>query len=415
LPQRFGEPLENSILLITDNEKVSKLVKAKVLLLRNSDVFESVSTKDCLEKVKEKNPVLIFYHLTADNEEEFLNFVQKIRQNDSTKTCSVILLFEEFDENTLCSAYEKGITDFLTLDATETEFTIRTLWCLKKRENLYESQNKKDILSQLKILDKNNQVYTENYTYTILKEESKKDWGTFVVAAPDINIRSKISPENLMNTIKKTVRSCDILGYASDFKIYLWFRHTTKEDVLKVLEKIRTALTADFTICAGYIETKDIAFDRAEELANKALSKALLKGNSFLFAQEPVKKEVNLEVNVKNFKLHKENFVKKLENILSPLFYQTQKRNEEKLFETKITQTVTEERGNFSLKNEKGESFFTVSYPGYTKINVEIIHNIKNQDLKAEKLFVDTNELSEEKLEYLLNSFIKDFQTYTND
>ncbi len=407
--------MENSILLITDNEKVSKLVKAKVLLLRNSDVFESVSSKDCLEKVKEKNPVLIFYHLTADNEEEFLNFVQKIRQNDSTKTCSVILLFEEFDENTLCSAYEKGITDFLTLDATETEFTIRTLWCLKKRENLYESQNKKDILSQLKILDKNNQVYTENYTYTILKEESKKDWGTFVVAAPDINIRSKISPENLMNTIKKTVRSCDILGYASDFKIYLWFRHTTKEDVLKVLEKIRTALTADFTICAGYIETRDIAFDRAEELANKALSKALLKGNSFLFAQEPVKKEVNLEVNVKNFKLHKENFVKKLENILSPLFYQTQKRNEEKLFETKITQTVTEERGNFSLKNEKGESFFTVSYPGYTKINVEIIHNIKNQDLKAEKLFVDTNELSEEKLEYLLNSFIKDFQTYTND
>lgn len=407
--------MENSILLITDNEKVSKLVKAKVLLLRNSDVFESVSSKDCLEKVKEKNPVLIFYHLCADNEEEFLNFVQKIRQNDNTKTCSIILLFEEFDENTLCSAYEKGITDFLTLDATETEFTIRTLWCLKKRENLYESQNKKDILSQLKILDKNNQVYTENYTYTILKEESKKDWGTFVVAAPDINIRSKISPENLMNTIKKTVRSCDILGYASDFKIYLWSRHTAKEDVLKVLEKIRTALTADFTICAGYIETKDIAFDRAEELANKALSKALLKGNSFLFAQEPVKKEVNLEVNVKNFKLHKENFVKKLENILSPLFYQTQKRNEEKLFETKITQTVTEERGNFSLKNEKGESFFTVSYPGYTKINVEIIHNIKNQDLKAEKLFVDTNELSEEKLEYLLNSFIKDFQTYTND
>lgn len=56
-----------------------------------------------------------------------------------------------------------------------------------------------------------------------------------------------------------------------------------------------------------------------------------------------------------------------------------------------------------------------MSYPGYTKINVEIIHNIKNQDLKAEKLFVDTNELSEEKLEYLLNSFIKDFQTYTND
>ena len=109
MPQRFGEPLENSILLITDNEKVSKLVKAKVLLLRNSDVFESVSSKDCLEKVKEKNPVLIFYHLCADNEEEFLNFVQKIRQNDNTKTCSVILLFEEFDENVVAILFTENI------------------------------------------------------------------------------------------------------------------------------------------------------------------------------------------------------------------------------------------------------------------------------------------------------------------
>ena len=112
----------------------------------------------------------------------------------------------------------------------------------------------------------------------------------------------------------------------------MWFRHTAKEDVLKVLEKIRTALTADFTICAGYIETRDIAFDRAEELANKASFKSAFKRQLFPFCSRTRKKEVNLEVNVKNFKLHKENFVKKLENILSPLFYQTQKRNEEKAF-----------------------------------------------------------------------------------
>lgn len=409
--------MKNSIILITDSEKVSKHVKNKVLLLRESDAFFTCGYEKALETAKEKKPVLIFYHLTEENEEEFFNFVQKIRQNSGLKTSSVVLLFEEFDENTLCSAYEKGITDFLTLDATETEFTIRTLWCLQKRENLFENQSKKDILSQLKILDKNNQVYTENYTYTILKEESKKNWGTFVVAAPDINIRSKISPENLMNVIKKNVRACDILGYATDFKIYLWFRHTAKEDVLTVLEKIKNSLTSDFTICAGYIDTKNIEFDRAEELANKALSKALLKGNTFLPAEEPVKtkeESINIEVNVKNFKLHKENFVKKLEAILSPLFYQTQKRNEEKLFETKITQNVTEDRGIFKLENEKGKSSFTVSYPGFTKINVEIMHNIKDKDLKAEKLFVDTNEMSEEKLDYLLNSFIKDFNTYTN-
>ena len=217
----------------------------------------------------------------------------------------------------------------------------------------------------------------------------------------------------LMNIIKKNVRTSDILGYATDFKIYLWFRETDKKNVLKVLEKIKLSLSLDFTISAGYIETKNIAFDKAEEYANNALSKALLKGNCFLYAKEPKEKEVDLELNVKNFKLQKQNFVKKLESTLSPLFYQIQKRNEEKLFETTINQSVEKEKSIFTLENEKGKSVFSVSYPGYAKITIEIMHDIKDSELKAEKLFLDTEEFSEQKIEYLLNSFIKDFKNYT--
>ena len=50
-----------------------------------------------------------------------------------------------------------------------------------------------------------------------------------------------------------------------------------------------------------------------------------------------------------------------------------------------------------------------------SKINIEIIHNITGEDLKAEKLHVEAQELDEKKLEYLLNSFIKDFQNYTQN
>lgn len=408
--------MQNNIVLITDNEKIAQKAQKKILLLRNSDTFEVIGYENCFYEVKKRNSVLVLYHL-KDNEkdnEEFLNFLQKLNQTKEVQCASVLLLYEELDENLLCSAFEKGLTDFLPADATDSEFTIRAIWCLQKRERLFESEGKKDILSQLKIIDKKNHVFTENYTYTILKEESKKNWGTFVVIAPDINIRSKISPQALMNSVKKTVRTCDILGYATDFKIYLWFRETNKENVLKILEKIKKSLSPDFTISAGFIETRNLAFDEAEDLANRALSKALLKGNFFLYAKEKKKKEVNLEANVKNFKLHKENFVKKLEAILSPLFYQTQKRNEEKLFETKITQTVSEEKSIFKLENDKGKSSFTVSYPGFTKINIEIIHDIKDCEMKAEKLFVETEDLSEQKIDYLLNSFIKEFQTQTN-
>ena len=406
-------PLKNNIVLICNDEKISENIKSKILLLRNKDDFFQINEENCFDIIKEKKPVLILYHCPINNE-HFLDIISKVKQNQELKDCSIIAIFDEIDENILCTAFEKGLTDFLLTNSTDSEYTIRTIWCLQKREALHESESKKEILSQLKILDKKNHVYTENYTYTILKEESKKEWLTFVVLAPDIDVRSKISPDSLMGIIKRNVRSCDILGFASDFKIYLWFKQTEKDSVLKVLEKIKKVLTSNFTISAGYIETKNIAFDKAEEMANNALSKALLKGNSFIYAKEAKKKEINLDVNVKNFKVHKENLIKKLENILSPLFYQTQKRIEEKLFESKVTQVVEEEKSFFKLENEKGTSVFTVSCPGYTKINIEIIHDIKDCDLKAEKLFIDKEEITEEKIEYLLDSFIKNFQNYTN-
>ena len=217
-----------------------------------------------------------------------------------------------------------------------------------------------------------------------------------------------------MSIIKDNVRACDILGYASDFKIYLWFRNTTNEDTRKILTKIKRTLTSDFTISAGYTETKEIPFDEAEVLANKALSKALLKGNSFICVQEKPKpqKQKTTKIDIQNFKQHKANSVKKLENILSTLFFQMQKTNEDKLFETKITQKVSEQKSFFTLKNQDCESSFIVTYPGFTTINIEILQKIQDKESRK-KYYIDTNELSEEKLEEMLEDFIQDFNNLT--
>ena len=412
--------MKNNIVLITDNEEISPKIEEKILLLRDNDSFESIYTINCFEKIKKIKPVIVFYHLSQEqinNQKEIedcFSFIQKLKQTEEIKTTSVILLFDKIDENILSNAFELGITDFLQTEATPSEFTIRTIWSLQKKEISVEEQKNKDILSQLKIIDKNNNVYTENYTFAVLKKESKKNWGTFVTIAPDINIRNQISPQVLMKSIKNIVRASDILGYATDFKIYLWFSNTKKENVENILQKIRENLAPDFTISAGYIETKNIPFDTAEEIANGALAKALLKGNSFIYATEEDKKVPKPKEKSINFKHHKENFTKKLLSILTPLFYQTQKIQEEKLFQTKITQKVTKDESIFMLENEKGKSFINITYSGFTKINVEIIHNIKNNDLKAEKIYIETNNFSEKKLENILNSFIKEFQKLTN-
>ena len=415
--------MKNCVILVTDNGNITQKIQKSLLLLRENDSFESIRIKNCFDTIKEKKPSIVFYHYSEKtnfeknysiNQIDFVkNLLAKIKQNPFLKNTAVILLYEQIDEDSLCVFFENGVSDFLPIYATETELTIRTIWCLQKRELLNNCQNKIDILSQLNIIDKKNNVFTENYTYRILKEESEKTWGTFVSLAPDINIRSKIAPSALMNAIKSIVRTNDILGYASDFKIYLWFRETKQNDVLSILKKLKKLLSENFPICAGYIELHDIGFDTAEEIANRALSKALLSGNTFICAKESDKKEKDEDDIITNYKQYKDNFSKKLESLLSPLFFQTQKRMEEKLFQTKITQNVNKEKSIFSLETENSKGNLLISYSGFTKIKIQQAIEIDNETISQKKLFFESEDLTDKKIENILNKFIEEFKNKT--
>ena len=332
----------------------------------------------------------------------FFDFLLKTKQSDDLKNISIILLYDFFNEDILCSAFELGISDFISTKTTETELTVRTIWALQKQEKITNLQNKIDILKDLKIIDKQSEIFTEEYTTAKIKEEMTKNNGSFVVIAPDINIRNKISPNLIIKTIKKSIRKNDIIGFASDFKFYLWLKNATKEHVLTILRKIQKNLSLDFSISAGFMETKNNDFNKVVKLTNEALSKALLKGHSFICAEENNRKQDNTIKKKTN----------SIEEILSPLFYQYQKRYEEKLFETKIKQFVSKEKSFFKLENEKGQSSFILTNDSDLKI--EILQNIVDMEIKAEKISFDKNKTNVEQIESFLISFIKDFQKYTN-
>ena len=193
--------MNNNVILVTNNGNVTQKIQKSLVLLREKDCFLSIRSTNCFETIKEKQPSVIFYHYAQsklknniDKSENLVNLLYKVKQNPVLKNTSIILLYENIDEEDLCLFFEKGISDFLSVSASDTELTIRTIWCLQKKELLKKYEKEKDILSELKIIDKNNNVFTENYIQKILKEESSKNWGTFVSLAPDINIRSKISP-----------------------------------------------------------------------------------------------------------------------------------------------------------------------------------------------------------------------------
>ena len=227
----------SNILIITDDDNVSQRLEKKIFLLRSSDTLQKVTSDVSFNFIKKHRPVLVFYHLIAKDGgvQKFLNFLQKIKQTEELNTVSIILVYEEIDENTFCLAFEKGITDFLSLYASDSEYTIRTIWALQKRNKDYAMQNNQNILAHLNIIDDKNYVYTENYSRTVIKNMSKNEWGSFCILAPDVNVRSKLSPQVLMNLVKKSVRSTDIIGFGPDFKIYLWLKETNSHDTLKIL------------------------------------------------------------------------------------------------------------------------------------------------------------------------------------
>lgn len=394
--------MNNNIVLITENFRLAQKIKSKLVLLRNNDNINIVEPEDCIAEIREKKPSVVFFHLSKFNDEEFFDFLLKTKQSDDLKNISIILLYDFFNEDILCSAFELGISDFISTKTTETELTVRTIWALQKQEKITDLQNKIDILKDLKIIDKQSEIFTEEYTTAKIKEEMTKNNGSFVVVAPDINIRNKISPNLIIKTIKKSIRKNDIIGFASDFKFYLWLKNATKEHVLTILRKIQKNLSLDFSISAGFMETKNNDFKKVVKLTNEALSKALLKGHSFICAEENNRKQDNTIKKKTN----------SIEEILSPLFYQYQKRYEEKLFETKIKQFVSKEKSFFKLENEKGQSSFILTNDSDLKI--EILQNIVDMEIKAEKISFDKNKTNVEQIESFLISFIKDFQKYTN-
>jgi len=395
--------LKNNILLITENYRLAQKIRSKIILLRNTDNFNILESENTFSEIKEKEPSIILYHLTKYNEEDFLVFIQKIKQSQDFKTCPVILLYDQINEDILCSAFELGIADFVSTKATETELTVRTIWAIKKLEKEIELQKNSRILSELKIIDNKNFVFTENYAATIIKNIVANNEGSFVLISPDINVRNKISAEFFINFIKNNLRNLDILGFYDENKIYLWLEKTTCQNALNIVKKIQKKCAADFSFSASCIETLNLDYETLNNLAVKALSKALLKGNSVTIAKKEKEKEKKDYTNEE-----------KLENFLLPLFYQYQKIKEEKLFETKIKQKLEKNNCFFKLENEYGQSSFIVKIKNKNCFIIELLHNIINMELKAEVVSIQNNNLYKEEIEKLLIKFIDDFQRFTN-
>ena len=188
---------------------------------------------------------------------------------------------------------------------------------------------------------------------------------------------------------------------------------TDLNQALIVFNKIKDYCSNDLDICAGLASISNKNFDQMEHDALNALSNALTKNMEYAFAEE---KESTLDewlddqaLHSKGYKIFRQIFNKKLEKVITPVFYRLQKNYEEKLFDTQIEQYTNEEQCVFRLSNEKQESTLRIIYPGFAKIIVYITHEGLDSPENREVQLALTK-ITQKELVKIVEDFIKEFK-----
>lgn len=406
---------EDNIVIISNNKIFAEELKAKILLLRAFDSIAIYDYENAVKSLSKKIPNLIFiYSENSDN----TGIIKKIKFNESLKHIPIILLVDNFNQEKMINAFDDGIDDFTISDISEAQILMRLMWGLQKNQLLKELKTQSQILESIGAIDKDSGFYKSEFTKKIFKSKfeelaANKSNAVFMTLCADISCKNILPQSFLASILKKSIRREDIVGFAPDNKFYIILNKTDKNGAIKVYEKIKNSLIDTYSVSAAATRIKNDDFEKAERFINKNLTDALIKGSSLIFADEESTKGFGWldrqDLKETNFKMFQQIFVKKFAKIVTPVFFQMQTILQDKLFETKVEQLVNESETIFSIEKLPYKSYIKIKYPGYTKINIDIVH-ISNKDKTTERITFDLNELTQLKLEEILQELVKKFQ-----
>ena len=412
---------ENGIIIISDNQLFIDSLKSRIVFLREVDNVSFSNYKNAVNYLNENNFNIII--LDGENEEITRNYAKKIKTDIKFKSAELIVFIDFYSDEFVLDLFDAGIQDFILKNATDAEILMRLIWAHQKHEKNQLYDNNQKLLYSLGIFDGANGIYSPKYCRQVFETEIKTCFkkaknASLMIIAPDMNYRQKLSINLLGTIIKNNIRSTDVLGYADNYKFYLLLPQTKVKGIFAVYEKIKASLNDEYSISVGATELKSDNFAEIENCVNKALDEALEISDSIIIANNIAQKSAGenwlekINSNQKNFKLFKQTFLKKLKNVITPVFYQMQKLYEEKLFETDINQFSNESQSVFELKNDKFKSTLKITYPGFSKINIDVDHEFSDKPLIRKSM--DLSKLSDDALSEIMEDFIEEYRKESN-
>lgn len=415
--------LENSLILISNNSSIEEILKPKLVLLREVDNIISIKYEDAIDVLNAKRPDTVLLYCDEEKE-ECLTLINKIKNNGILKDISILLVLDKFDQDVILSAYDEEITDYTTLEANDIDILIRTIWSFKKNSLLSTYKKQVSLLKMLGVIDKDTNFYSKDYAKSVFDNEMlalrNKNLSAIMMLI-GVAQESRISLPTLMfaKIIKSSVRHSDIVMNTVNDKFLILLPSTELKRAFFVYEKIKKVVGEQNKIVASVISADNADFESLEKQLIQAQYEVEASGQELKIIDEMNESSNQEETSSdwlqkigssqKNFKLFKQAFSKKLEKVINPVFFQVQKLYEERLFETKIEQYSTSTVSEFILKTKNAVSELRITYPGFSKINIDIIHQGLDSP-ENRRISLDLTELTEETLTKILEDFIVEFK-----
>lgn len=408
----------SNIILITNDKNVITTLKPKLVLLREIDKILTATYSEAIKNIEKIIPETVLIHCSKEKN-ECLELIRTIKTNERTKNISVLLVIEEYEQDFILNAYDENITDYLALNADNAEFLMRTLWCLKKNAYITALDKQSNLLEQLDVIDKKTGFYTNEYCEKIFENEFKnlkklKSDGILMLISPSEESKTKLHPLELAKAIKISTRNSDIIVHSNANRFYVLLEEAVLKGAFCVWDKIKKAVGEQCTINAGISTIGEKTFKELQTELLNALVEAASTNQDLVIVSEEEKsssedwlEKINLPQ--KNFKLFKQAFNKKLEKVITPVFFQMQKLYEDKLYKTKIEQSSNSTSSSFTLKKGDKLSELKITYPGFSKINIEVIHHGLDSP-ENKRINLNLPELDETRLTKILEDFVQEFK-----
>ncbi len=406
----------NNILLITDYDDVANAVINKLILLRGNDKITVCDSSNAKKIIETDMYDIAILHQSEDAN----STIKMLKTLKELKTdIEIIMLFNSKDKDLTLECYDNGAYDYFFVDSTEDEMLIKTINCFKLKTQQQILLRNEKFLYQFGIIDDKTSLYKYKYLKEIfidLSDNVKIQNGYFAVLTLSEEIKTKVSTNRLAGIIKNSVRRNDIAAIVRGGKFCLILPNIDLNGSKLLIEKIQDKIGKAYPIRAGLSKIGIHSFETLEKNANDSLISAI-QNNLLTASLDEENQNIDIWLNdddkitktQKEYKLFKQAFSKKLENIITPAFFRFQKECETKLTNTQVSQYSNKIESVFCLKNKNLHSELTIHYNGFAKFTIEITHSGLNS-AENSKIEIPLAKLTDKYLVGLLRQLRTEFK-----